>query len=157
MLFGDVNPGGKLPVTLARNAGQMPIFYDVKPSARRGYLFDTTEPLYPFGWGLATRPSSSARRASRRPRSDANATRSRSPWKCATRASARGDETVQLYVRDKVSSVTRPVKQLKGFQRVTPRARRDAHRHLPLDAREASRMWDEPDAAAWSSPAISKS
>jgi hypothetical protein len=52
VLFGDVNPGGKLPVTLARNAGQLPMFYNVKPSARRGYLFDSSEPLYPFGWGL---------------------------------------------------------------------------------------------------------
>src|SRR5438093_5273727 len=52
-LFGDVNPGGKLPVTVARHAGQLPVFYNRKPSARRGYLFDTVEPLFPFGYGLS--------------------------------------------------------------------------------------------------------
>ena len=52
VVSGRVNPGGKLPLTLSRNAGQMPAFYNVKPSARRGYLFDTTEPLYTFGSGL---------------------------------------------------------------------------------------------------------
>src|SRR5204862_6150505 len=52
-LFGDVNPGGKLPVTVARHAGQLPVFYNRKPSARRGYLFDTTAPLFPFGYGLS--------------------------------------------------------------------------------------------------------
>ena len=53
VLFGDVNPGGKLPVTIPRNVGQVPLFYNHKPSARRGYLFDSTEPLFPFGWGLS--------------------------------------------------------------------------------------------------------
>ncbi len=53
VLFGDVNPGGKLPVTIPRSVGQLPSFYNVKPSARRGYLFDTTAPLFPFGFGLS--------------------------------------------------------------------------------------------------------
>src|SRR5437867_4019285 len=52
-LFGDINPGGKLPVTVARHVGQLPVFYNAKPSARRGYLFDTTRPLFPFGYGLS--------------------------------------------------------------------------------------------------------
>ena len=53
VLFGKVNPGGKLPVSIARDVGQLPIFYNHKPTARRGYLFDTTKPLYPFGYGLS--------------------------------------------------------------------------------------------------------
>ena len=53
VLFGDVNPGGKLPVTIPRSVGQLPMFYNHKPSAHRGYLFDTTRPLFPFGWGLS--------------------------------------------------------------------------------------------------------
>ena len=53
VLFGRVNPGGKLPVSIARSVGQLPVFYNHKPTARRGYLFDTTEPLYPFGYGLS--------------------------------------------------------------------------------------------------------
>src|SRR5690606_34687216 len=53
VLFGDVNPGGKLPVTVPRHVGQLPMYYNYKPSSKRGYLFGTTEPLYPFGWGLS--------------------------------------------------------------------------------------------------------
>jgi beta-glucosidase len=52
-LFGDVNPGGKLPVTIARSVGQLPMFYNYKPSAHRGYLFDLATPLFPFGYGLS--------------------------------------------------------------------------------------------------------
>jgi beta-glucosidase len=53
VLFGDVNPGGKLPVTIPRSVGQLPMFYNFKPSAHRGYLFDSAAPLYPFGYGLS--------------------------------------------------------------------------------------------------------
>ncbi|MGH8224294.1 MAG: glycoside hydrolase family 3 N-terminal domain-containing protein, partial [Woeseiaceae bacterium] len=53
VLFGDVSPGGKLPVTIPRSVGQLPMFYNHKPSARRGYLFSSVEPLFPFGWGLS--------------------------------------------------------------------------------------------------------
>ncbi len=53
VLFGDVNPGGKLPVTIPRSVGQLPVFYNYKPSAHRGYLFDSALPLFPFGWGLS--------------------------------------------------------------------------------------------------------
>jgi beta-glucosidase len=53
VLFGAVNPGAKLPVTVARNAGQIPIFYNRKPSARRGYVFEDISPLFPFGFGLS--------------------------------------------------------------------------------------------------------
>ncbi|HKV41167.1 MAG TPA: glycoside hydrolase family 3 N-terminal domain-containing protein, partial [Blastocatellia bacterium] len=53
VLFGDYNPGGKLPITIPRSAGHLPAFYNYKPSARRGYLFDDVSPLYPFGYGLS--------------------------------------------------------------------------------------------------------
>ena len=53
VLFGDFNPGGKLPITIPRSAGHLPAFYNYKPSARRGYLFDDVSPLYPFGYGLS--------------------------------------------------------------------------------------------------------
>ena len=91
VLFGTVNPGGKLPVTIARSVGQLPMFYNAKPSARRGYLFDTTEPLFPFGFGLSyTRFEIGAPRLSRR-RASRRTARSRSPSTCAT--SARAPET----------------------------------------------------------------
>ncbi|WP_157220717.1 glycoside hydrolase family 3 N-terminal domain-containing protein [Flavisphingomonas formosensis] len=118
VLFGDINPGGKLPVTIPRSVGQLPIFYNYKPSARRGYLFDTTAPLYPFGYGLSyTRFELSPPRLSV-PRMGPGGTVTVSVDVRNTGARA-GDETVQLYIRDKVSSVTRPVKELKGFERIT--------------------------------------
>ena len=52
-LFGDVNPGGKLPITIPRSVGHVPAYYNYKPSARRGYLFDDVSPLFPFGFGLS--------------------------------------------------------------------------------------------------------
>ena len=52
-LFGDINPGGKLPVSFARSAGHLPVFYNHKPSARRGYLLDDVSPLWAFGHGLS--------------------------------------------------------------------------------------------------------
>ena len=118
VLFGDANPGGKLPLTIPRSVGQLPMFYNYKPSARRGYLFDTTQPLFPFGWGLSYStfklgaPQLSARKIGVNGVVIVTV--------AVTNTSSRlGDETVQLYVHDKVSSVTRPVKLLKSFQRVT--------------------------------------
>jgi len=118
ILFGDTNPGGKLPVTIPRSVGQLPIFYAKKPAARRGYLFDTTDPLYPFGWGLSytkfemETPTLSS--ATIKPDGEVKVTvEVRNVGKRA------GDEVVQLYIHQLVSSATRPVKELRGFQRVS--------------------------------------
>ncbi|WP_313801375.1 glycoside hydrolase family 3 N-terminal domain-containing protein [Sphingobium sp.] len=118
ILFGDVNPGGKLPVTVPRSVGQLPMFYNAKPSARRGYLFDTTDPLYPFGFGLSytSFDLSAPRLSATKIGVGGSASVSVDVRNSGQRA---GDEVVQLYIRDKVSSVTRPIKELKGFQRVT--------------------------------------
>ena len=118
LLFGDVNPGGKLPVTIPRSVGQLPIFYNHKPTARRGYLFDTTEPLWPFGYGLSYTTFALENLALDRAEMGAGDTATVSVEVVNTGDRA-GDEVVQLYVRDVVSSVTRPVKELKGFERVT--------------------------------------
>ena len=117
VLFGETNPAGKLPVTFPRSAGQLPVYYNRKPSARRGYLFSTTEPLYPFGHGLSytTFSYSGLRVSPARVRADEAATVTVSVTNTGRR---RGDEVVQLYVRDRVSSVTRPVRELKDFARV---------------------------------------
>jgi beta-glucosidase len=117
VLFGRSSPGGKLPVSIARNVGQLPIFYNRKPTARRGYLFDTTAPLYPFGYGLSyTTFDISAPRLARA------SIRANEPVRVtvdvANTGRRPGDEVVQLYVRDDESSVTRPVIELKRFQRV---------------------------------------
>jgi len=118
VLLGKVNPGGKLPVSIARHVGQLPIYYNYKPSARRGYLFDTTRPLYPFGYGLSyTSFEIGAPRFGRASiRKNENATVDVDVTNTGKRA---GDEVVQLYVRDDEASVTRPVIELKRFQRVT--------------------------------------
>jgi len=119
-LFGDINPGGKLPVTVARHVGQLPVFYNHKPSARRGYLFDTAQPLFPFGYGLSytTFAYANLRVEPARIAPGARATVSVDLTNTGPRS---GDEVVQLYVRDEVSWGTRPVAELRGFRRVTLR------------------------------------
>jgi len=118
VLFGKVNPGGKLPVSIARSAGQLPVFYNHKPSSRRGYLFDTTQPLYPFGYGLSyTKFDISAPRVVTP--SIAAGQPAHVEVDVANTGPRVGDEVVQLYVRDDESSVTRPVLELKRFRRVT--------------------------------------
>jgi beta-glucosidase len=117
-LFGQVNPGGKLPVTVAREAGQLPHFYNHKPSARRGYLFAEATPLYPFGYGLSyTTFQFGAPILSSASIKAGDGVTVRIPVTNTGRIA--GDEVVQVYLRDEVSSVTRPVQELAGFQRVT--------------------------------------
>ena len=118
ILFGDVNPGGKLPVSVARSVGQLPVYYNHKPTAKRGYAFDTTEPLYPFGFGLSyTQFAYSDLQLSKKEIS-ANETLDITMMVTNTGKRA-GDEVVQLYVNDPVASVTQPVKSLRGFKRVS--------------------------------------
>jgi beta-glucosidase len=118
VLFGRENPGGKLPVSIARHVGQLPIFYNHKPTARRGYLFETTKPLYPFGFGLSyTTFDMSAPRLAQAAIGKAESVGVEVDVK--NTGSRKGDEVVQLYVRDDFSSVTRPVLELRRFQRVT--------------------------------------
>jgi beta-glucosidase len=117
VLFGDFDPGGKLPISIPRSAGHLPAFYNHKPSARRGYLFDDATPLYPFGFGLSytTFEVSNVRLdAATIPRD--GSTRVLADVRNTGRRA--GSEVVQLYIRDRISSVTRPVKELKGFQKV---------------------------------------
>jgi beta-glucosidase len=118
VLFGDVNPGGKLPLTIPRSVGQLPMFYNHKPTARRGYLLGATKPLWPFGFGGSYTTFSFA--APHLVASSIPAGGSTRVTVGVTNTGARaGDEVVQLYVRDRVSSVTRPVLELAGFERVT--------------------------------------
>lgn len=117
VLFGDYNPGGKLPITIPRSVGHLPAFYNHKPSARRGYLFDDVSPLYAFGYGLSYTTF-----AIENPRLEEDRIpRDGSPRllvDVTNTGDREGSEVVQMYVRDCVSSVTRPVKELKGFERV---------------------------------------
>jgi beta-glucosidase len=118
VLFGDYNPGGKLPITIPRSVGHVPAFYSYKPSARRGYLFDEVSPLFPFGYGLSYTTFSLAHvRLEKKTIGPAGSTRLLVD--VTNTGKRKGAEVVQMYVRDLVSSVTRPVKELKGFRRVS--------------------------------------
>src|SRR5215510_7461828 len=127
ILFGDVNPGAKLPVTFPRTVGQVPIYYNHMntgrpPEAENRYTskyYDVPwTPLFPFGYGLSytTFKISNLRLSAPRINIGGKLTVSAEVENTGRRA---GDEVVQLYIRDVVASMTRPVKELKGFQRVT--------------------------------------
>jgi beta-glucosidase len=129
VLFGDVNPGGKLPVTFPRAVGQIPLTYNYKNTGRppdpnnkytSKYLDVPVTPLYPFGYGLSyTRfRVANLQLSAQRIRPDGRLTVSVEVENIGSRA---GDEVVQLYIRDVAASVTRPVKELRGFERVTLR------------------------------------
>ena len=118
VIFGDVNPGGKLPITFPRSVGDLPDFYNHKPSANRTYAFSTRKPLFPFGYGLSyttfrfdnlrTEPAQILSGGTAKVSVDVTNSGSR-----------QGDEVPQLYIHQRVASITRPVIELKGFQRVT--------------------------------------
>ena len=117
VLFGRINPGGKLPISIPRSVGQLPVYYGVKPSARRGYLLDTTAPLYAFGHGLSyTTFALSVPRAPAAVRAGSDVAIDVDVTNTGTRA---GDEVVQVYLHETTSSVTMPVRALKAFRRVT--------------------------------------
>ncbi|NIJ67555.1 beta-glucosidase [Sphingomonas leidyi] len=118
VVFGRFNPGGKLPVSIARGVGQLPIYYNRKPTARRGYLFGDTTPLYPFGYGLSY---STFEMGAPVLGTGTIGVSDKVTVKVdvANTGKRAGDEVVQLYVRDDEASVTRPLIELKRFQRVT--------------------------------------
>ncbi len=126
-LFGDSNPGGKLPITFPRSVGQIPIFYNQKRTGRpfdannkytSKYLDIPNTPLYPFGYGLSYTQFRL---------SDLQIDKTQILPNGSVKVSAQlentgrraGDEVVQLYISDVVASVTRPVKELRGFKRIT--------------------------------------
>ena len=127
VLFGDVNPGGKLPITFPRSVGQIPIYYahkstgrppDAKNKYTSKYLDSPVTPLYPFGHGLSYTSfelSDLALSAKTLP-PDGKLTASVQVENTGNRP---GDEVVQLYIQDADASVTRPVRELRGFERVT--------------------------------------
>ena len=118
ILFGRANPGGKLPVSIARSVGQLPIYYNYKPTARRGYMDGSTKPLFPFGFGLSYTTfdisAPSLAQATIKPGDTV-----RVSIDVTSTGVVKGDEVVQLYIRDDFSSVTRPVLELKHFKRIT--------------------------------------
>jgi beta-glucosidase len=117
VLFGDYDPAGRLPITFPRSAGQLPAYYNHKPSARQGYLFANEEPLFAFGYGLSYTTFKYDKLRLSQPTIGASGGTSALVEVTNTGKRA-GDEVVELYIHDLVSSVTRPVKELRGFQRI---------------------------------------
>tara|TARA_B100001564_G_scaffold341393_1_gene336012 strand:- start:95484 stop:97772 length:2289 start_codon:yes stop_codon:yes gene_type:complete len=118
IIFGQVNPSGKLPLTIARDVGQLRMIYNHKPSAYfHKYAFEKIEPLYPFGFGLSFTNFEYSK-----PKLSSTMINSNEIVSVTVSVSNTGnydgDEVVQMYIRDQVSSVTRPVKELKGYKRI---------------------------------------
>lgn len=118
VLFGDYNPSGKLPISIPRSAGHIPVYYNHKPSARRGYLFGDVTPLYPFGFGLSYTTFSFDN--VRLKKDTISSKESTSVFVDVKNTGKReGKEVVQMYIHDVFSSVTRPVKELRGFSKIS--------------------------------------
>ena len=140
-LFGDNNPGGRLPVSWARHAGQLPIYYYIKPSGRGyRYLDDDGKPMFPFGYGLSYTtfeysdiiiPKTVTKNGDTKIKLTVKNTGTR-----------KGDEVIQLYIRDEYASVSRPLKELKAFKRVTLEAGESRQVELTLPYRSFG-LWNK--------------
>ena len=127
-MFGDVNPGGKLPVSFPRRVGQVPIYYNHEPTGRpcdatqkynsRHRDIPRCEPQFPFGFGLSYSKFevSNLRLSSKSVSRDGSV---RAYVDVRHVSGPEGDEVVQLYIRDPVASLSQPVRRLRGFERVT--------------------------------------
>jgi beta-glucosidase len=137
-LFGDVNPGAKLPVTVARDVAQVPIYYNERPTPRLGEGDRT--PLFPFGFGISytTFDLAAPRLSAQRVRAGESVVVEVDVRNTGQRE---GDEVVQVYVHPRRSSVARPAKQLAGFSRVTLAPGESRTVRITLDAK-AFRIWD---------------
>lgn len=118
-LFGDVNPGGKLPITFPRNVGQVPIYYNMEPSGRGyDYVDLTGRPLYPFGYGLSYTSFAYSNLKVTPPSTDRTG-QITVTLEVTNTGKVKGDEVVQLYTHQSPTSVVRPMKELKDFVRVS--------------------------------------
>ncbi|OGU26779.1 MAG: hypothetical protein A2X66_02485 [Ignavibacteria bacterium GWA2_54_16] len=119
VLFGDENPGGRLPVTFPQAVGQVPLYYNHKPTGRGDDYTDISgKPLFPFGFGLSYTTFAYSR-LQISPGAIKPEGKVRVSCEVTNTGARRGDEVIQLYVHDPVASVTRPVKELRAFKRVT--------------------------------------
>jgi beta-glucosidase len=118
VLFGDYNPGGKLPITFPQVVGQVPLYYNHKPTGRGDDYTDISgKPRFPFGFGLSYSMFQYSNLQISPAKIDPNGT-VRISVEVENTSGAKGEEVVQLYLHDPVASVTRPVKELKGFKRI---------------------------------------
>jgi beta-glucosidase len=159
ILFGDANPGGKLPVSWPRSAGQEPLYYshnvtqypESDPEYRSRYWEGPSTPVYPFGFGLSyTTFSISDLQLSK---SELKAGESlEATAKVTNSGSVAGDEVVQLYIHQRTGSTSRPIRELKGFERMALQPGETKTVHFTLGKKEltywseASKRWvEEPE------------
>ena len=117
VLFGEYNPGGKLPFTWPRHEGQLPLYYNYKPSGRGyDYVDMPGTPLFPFGHGLSY---TEFQYSNLKIEADEEKGYVKVSVDVENVGKMKGDEVVQLYIRDVVASIARPLKELKGFKRIT--------------------------------------
>ena len=127
VLFGDYNPAGRLPVSVPRHVGQLPVYYNKPAPAAHDYVEMSAKPLYPFGYGLSYTSFEY---------SDLTITGLDATFRVTNTGDRKGDEVVQLYLRPRFSSTVQPERQLKAFERISLEAgeSRDVTLHLNHDA-----------------------
>jgi len=140
VLTGTVNPGGRLPITWARSIGQNPMYYSIKPSGRGyGYVENDGSPLYPFGYGL------SYTTFDYKDFQTVGTLEKGQPLKIrvtvTNTGAVKGDEVVQAYIHDELSSVVRPLKQLAAFRRITLEPGESREVELEIPNRQFA-LWD---------------
>lgn len=122
ILFGDYNPGGKLPISIPRNVGQVPVFHNHKPTGNLSvawwnYVEENTEPLFPFGYGLSYTSFEYSELRINKHQVDINGEVEIS-LNVKNVGKYRGDEVIQLYFHDREATITRPIEELVGFKRI---------------------------------------
>lgn len=117
VLFGDYNPAGRLPISVPKSVGQLPVYYDYLGPERRHYVEGDGKPLFPFGFGLSY-STFEYKNATVNVQENVRETTVTIGFSLKNTSSVAGEEVAQLYLKDLVSSVVTPVKQLKGFKRV---------------------------------------
>jgi len=138
-IFGKINPSGKLPISFPRSVGQIPVFYNHKASGQRSHWFGdyvdgSPKPLYPFGFGMTyTKFEYSSLEI--KDQFDISAEEIQIKFKLKNVGKKSGEEIVQLYVNDSAASVTRPVKELKGFGKIAlkPGDEKNLRFNLPFE------------------------
>ena len=123
VLFGDYNPSGRLPISVPRQVGQLPVYYNKPAPAAHDYVEMSAKPLYPFGYGLSYTTFEY---------SDLTVTGLDATFKVTNTGNHKGDEVVQLYLHQDLSTVVQPERQLKAFERITldPGETREVTLHL---------------------------
>ncbi|RPI04668.1 MAG: beta-glucosidase [Ignavibacteriae bacterium] len=138
IIFGDVNPSGKLTITVPKSAGQLPMYYNHKPTAQfLNYISQDIQPLFHFGFGLSYTTFSFSNPRLEQSTIHANESTNvvvdvKNTGSCA------GEEVVQMYIRDMISSVTRPVKELKGFKKISLKPGETKTVALPISPEQLS-------------------